>query len=119
MNYIIKVKTHRDEIEVRLKAIDADDAVGRFKLLTKEFIIKEIYPESETGTKLQDSFSPDFTKLNKVGLEAEPYIPDSVRNKLLLAIARTLCSLENINGALYTPRDCIDKVKSIMKFIER
>jgi len=82
MKYIIKIRAGKNTFKVPVRAPSAVEALQALN----PFVIEEVIPD----TKPEDLFNPvglDFTRDNKIGIEAEPYIPDSLRNSLLLDLA--------------------------------
>jgi len=77
MKYIITLK-YETKIPVEIEAPDATIALSK---LTKNLQVDEIYPKTEDEAPYAEA------KYSEIGLNSEPFIPDSLRNKLLLLLA--------------------------------
>lgn len=82
MNYTIKVRIGETMLSIPIEAFNSEDALRKIK---SSFRIEEIYPKDDViGTE------------STIGLDAEPYIPDSIRNELLLLITDLFISDKTI-----------------------
>jgi len=77
MKYIIKLKYGNNKIPVEIEAPDAPTAISKLSDLK----VDEIYPKTEDKDPYLEA------KYSEIGLNSEPFIPDSLRNKLLLLLA--------------------------------
>jgi len=88
MIYNVTIRIGKYNVQLPIEAISANEALNELS----PFHIEEVYPSKTLRVprvtlakkETTNPFSPDF---NKVGIEAEPFIPDGIRNELLLDLA--------------------------------
>jgi len=115
MKYRIKVKTHKGDLYIHLDAADANDALEKFKLLSKEYSVDEIYPKETQKEELHSSDKMlDYNY--RIGLDSEPYIPDSLRNKILILLVALYLSNKSLSPQIILEsQEYLEKLEELEK----